>query len=222
MAKLFEGINGPFSGKVGTVVGYKWHDIAVIRGRPEKRRKPFTPKELNQQGKYRLMNQLLIPAKDLLNKTFAHLAVRMTGFNKAFSYNVKAAISGFEPDLSIEYAMVMLSRGDLTKAESATVSGISPTELKFSWADNSAIGNASETDEVFVAAFNPEQKHWFYKKNAATRNAGYCTLDFTELNKNAARFAGKPVHTYIGFLSADGKDASESIYTGLLNMPGTE
>src|SRR5579864_8927236 len=116
MAKLFEGINGPFSGKVGTVVGYKWHDIAVIRGRPEKRRKPFTPKELNQQAKYRLMNQLLIPAKDLLNKTFAHLAVRMTGFNKAFSYNVKAAISGFGPDLSIEYAMVMLSRGDLTKA----------------------------------------------------------------------------------------------------------
>ena len=118
MGKLLKGINGPFSGKVGTAVGYMWKDIAVIRARPRRRRKPFSDKELNQQARFALMNQFLIPVKDLLNISFAHLAYRMTGFNKGFSYNVKTAILGVRPDLSIDYPMVLLSRGDLTKAES--------------------------------------------------------------------------------------------------------
>ena len=80
MGKLLKGINGPFSGKVGTAVGYMWNDIAVIRARPETRRKPFSDKELNQQARFALMNQFLIPVKDLLNISFAHLAYRMNWF----------------------------------------------------------------------------------------------------------------------------------------------
>ncbi len=129
MGKLLQGVNGPFSGKVGTVVGYVWEDLPVIRGLPKKRTKPFTEKELNQQARFTIMNQFLVPLKDLLNTTFAHLAYRMKGFNKAFSYNVKAAIRGFRPDLSIDYPIVLLSRGDLTKAESPAVISIEPDIL---------------------------------------------------------------------------------------------
>jgi hypothetical protein len=52
MGKLLKGANGPFSGKVGTVVGYVG-DLAVIRARPKGRRKPFSDKELNQQARVR-------------------------------------------------------------------------------------------------------------------------------------------------------------------------
>ena len=124
MGKLLKGINGPFSGKVGTAVGYMWNDIAVIRARPRKRRKPFSDKELNQQARFTLMNEFLIPVKNLLNISFAHLAYRMSGFHKGFSYNVKAAILGIRPDLSIDYPRVLLSRGDLAKAETATVTAL--------------------------------------------------------------------------------------------------
>jgi hypothetical protein len=31
-------------------------------------------------------------------------------------------------------------------------------------------------------------------------------------------FPSKPVQTFIGFISADGKDASDSLYTGLANV----
>ena len=172
MGKLLKGANGPFSGKVGTVVGYMWGDLAVIRARPERRRKPFSDKELNQQARFALMNQFLIPVKDLLNLSFAHLAYRMNGFNKGFSYNVKAAILGFSPDLSIDYPRVLLSRGDLTKAESAAVTSPSPTTLQFTWMDNSGTGKALKTDQLFVAVFIPEKNYWFYKMNVATREAG--------------------------------------------------
>jgi hypothetical protein len=210
MAKLSQGINGPFSGKVGAVVGYTWKGIAVMRGRPSPRTKPFTPKELNHQAKFRLMNKFLIPANGLINVTFAHLAIGMSAFNKAFSYNVKNAITGVQPNLTIDYGMTLISRGDLPGAESATVSTVSPGLLQFSWTDNSGKGNAKATDKAFVAVYSEELENWDYRLDIATRSQGKCEM----LMMN---FPGKPVQTFIGFISADGKDASDSAYTGLAN-----
>jgi hypothetical protein len=218
MGKLLKGANGPFSGKVGTVVGYMWGDLAVIRATPEKRRKPFSDKELNQQARFALMNQFLIPVKDLLNISFAHLAYRMNGFNKGFSYNVKAAILGFSPDLSIDYPRVLLSRGDLTKPASAAVSSPSPTTLQFKWIDNTGTGKALKTDQLFVAIFIPGKNYWFYQMNAATREAGNYILDITQLTRDISVFYGKPFQSYVGFVAEDGKDASDSVYTGPVEM----
>ncbi len=208
MAKLSQGINGPFSGKVGAVVGYTWKGIAVMRGRPAKRTKPFTPKELNHQAKFRLMNKFLIPANGLLNVTFAHLAVGMSAFNKAFSYNVKNAITGIQPNLAIDYRMVLISRGDLPNAESPAVSSPSAGLLQFTWTDNSGKGNAKATDKAFVAVYSEEMGNWDYRLDVATRDQGKCEMVMLS-------FPGRPVQTFIGFISADGKDASDSAYTGL-------
>jgi hypothetical protein len=207
MAKLSHGINGPFSGKVGTVVGYLWKGIPVMRGLPSERKKPFTPNELNQQAKFRLMNRFLRPVNGLLNVTFAHLAVQMSAFNKAFSYNIKNATKGFGPDLAIDYDMALLSRGDLPKVESSTVQLSSPGILQFTWSDNSGKGKARDNDKVFVAVFQEELGHWSTELNIATRNQGKCEI-------NISIFSGKPVHGFIGFISADGKDASDSLYLG--------
>jgi len=219
MGKLLKGANGPFSGKVGTVVGYMWGDVAVIRARPKRRRKPFSDKELNQQARFALMNQFLIPVKDLLNISFAHLAYRMNGFNKGFSYNVKTAILGIRPNLSIDYPRVLLSRGDLTKPESVVITPLSPTTLQFTWTDNSGTGKALRTDRLFVAVFIPRKNYWFYKMNVATREAGNYILDITQLTRDISVFYGKPLQSYIGFVAEDGKDASDSVYTGQVELP---
>jgi len=218
MGKQLQGANGPFSGKLGTAVGYMWHDVAVIRSRPAKRRKPFSEKELNQQARFALMNEFLIPVKNLLNVSFAHLAYRMTGFNKGFSYNVKTAILGFRPNLSIDYPKVLLTRGDLTKAESAEVTTLSPTELLFNWTDNSGTGKALETDQVFVAMFSSEKKDWFYQMNVTTRSAGFFSLNLAKALLDPSPFSGKLLHAYIGFISADKKDASDSVYIGEVDL----
>ena len=211
MAKLSQGINGPFSGKVGAVVGYTWKGIPVMRGRPSPRTKPFTPKELNQQAKFRIMNKFLRPANDLLNVTFAHLAVRMSAFNKAFSYNIKNAVSGVAPNLTIDFGMALISRGDLPNAESAAVSSPSTGLLQFTWTDNSGKGNAKATDKAFVAVYSEELSNWEYQVDIATRSQGKCEMAMIN-------FPGRSVQTFIGFISADGKDASDSLYTGLANV----
>ncbi len=119
MGKLLQGINGPFSGKVGPVVGYVLNNQAVIRSLPGRSRRPLTPKQIHQRKKFALMNDLLRQLQSLLNITYASVAINMTGSNKAFSYNVMNAIRGFYPDISIDYKMVLLGRGDLPNVESA-------------------------------------------------------------------------------------------------------
>jgi hypothetical protein len=211
MAKLSQGVNGPFFGKVGAVVGYTWKGIPVMRGLPSPRKKPFTPKELNQQAKFRLMNKFLKPAQGLLNVTFSHLAVQMSPFNKAFSYNIKNAIAGFHPDLAIDYGMALISRGDLPKVESPVVTTPSPGLIQFAWTDNSGKGKAKGDDKAFVAVYEEESGSWEYRLDIATRSQGKCEMAIMN-------FPDKPVQTFIGFISTDGKDASDSFYTGLANV----
>ena len=104
MAKLSQGINGPFSGrseKLSVICGKAY----PLCGAFLTEKNPFTPRELQQQAKFRLINKFLKPLNGTLNTTFAHLTVQMSGFNKAFSYNVKNAITGVHPDLRIDYSM---------------------------------------------------------------------------------------------------------------------
>ncbi len=211
MGKFRQGINGPFSGKVGAVVGSTWMGMPVMRSRPSPRTKPFSPRELQQQAKFAMLSKFLRPLIPLLNQTFRPVAVRMTGFNKAFSYNVKNTITGVHPSLAIDYSMVLLGRGDLPQAVSPAATSPIAGKLDFTWTDNSGKGRTLPTDKAFAAAYNEEMDRWIYGMNLADRSAGTCSLDLKV-------FIGKPVHTYMGFISADGKDVSDSVYTGLVSV----
>ncbi len=211
MAILYNGINGPFSGKVGTVVGYKWKNKAVMRGLPSQRKRGPSPLQLQQHAKFRLMNAFLNPLVSLLNLTFNNLAFQMTGYNKAFSYNVKNAIDGVYPEYNIDHPMVLISRGDLPNIATPSVTSPETGILKFSWTDNSGKGKAKPTDMAFVAIFNEEKKQWKSEMNLALRSSGTCLIDVSKL------FA-KQVHSYIGFISEDGKEVTDSLHIGLVNL----
>jgi hypothetical protein len=63
-----------------------------------------------------------------------------------------------------------------------------------------------------VAVFCEQLGHWIYNQNTAVaRSVGTYTLD-------VAAFSGKPVQTYIGFVSANGKTFSNTVYTGMVNV----
>ena len=211
MGKLLQGINGPFSGKVGPVVGYMLNNQAVIRSLPGRSKKPLTPKQLHQRKKFALMNDFLGQLTFLLNITYANVAVNMTGSNKAFSYNVMNAIRGFYPDISIDYNMVKLGRGDLPNVESANTNPLPDGKLEFTWTDNSGTGKAKATDKAFAAVYNEELNNWEYDLNLSTRGAGRCVIDVPLLK-------GKPVHGYLGFITEDGKDVTDTLYSGEINL----
>ena len=211
MGKFYNGINGPFTGRVGTAVGTRWKGIPVLRSRPQKRTGGFSEAELRQQAKFRIMSKFLKTATPFLELTFRQAPVQMSGFNKAFSYNVKNAITGEYPDLKIDFPMVMVGRGDLPNVVSPLVRALPESKLEFSWTDNSGRGKAQGTDKAFIAAYREEKKEWEYWANIGLRSDTACTLNLPTLS-------GKSFHTYLGFLSADEREVTDSIYTGPVTL----
>jgi hypothetical protein len=182
-----------------------------MRGLPSSRKGGPSPLQIQQHAKFRLMNALLNPLTKFLNITYNNLAVDMSGYNKAFSYNVKNAITGVYPEFMIDYPMVLVSRGDLPNVQSTNVSSPIAESLKFSWTDNSGKGKAKSTDMAFAAVYNEENGQWCYEMNLSARNKGECIMDLS-------LFKAKVVHSYFGFISADEKEVTDSIYTGLVNL----
>jgi Family of unknown function (DUF6266) len=211
MAILLNGPNGPFSGTLGTAVGYMWKGKAVIRSRPPRRRSNSSPLQKQQQAKFALMHTFLRPLLSLLNVTYNNLAFQMTGFNKAFSYNVKNAITGSYPDFTIDYSMVLLGRGDLPNVTPPVMLVSTAGKLSFNWIDNSGKGKAKKTDQTFIAVYCKETSEWQYGLNLAIRSDGTCSFDVKE-------FIGKEVQTFIGFITNDGKDVTDTLYNGMIEV----
>jgi Family of unknown function (DUF6266) len=212
MGKIEKGYLGGFSGKIGNAVGAAWKGVSTVRSMPpRKRRGQPTELQLVQQAKFALITSFLLPLTDLLNQTYnKSAAAAMSGFNKAFQVN-NEAIAGVYPALVVDYPKILLSKGSLPNGGSPTAASTVAGKLNFTWLDNSGISNALSSDLAFVAAYNEELNHWVFFQKAAQRSAGTYILDTTP-------FSGKPVQTYIGFMSADRKKVASSWYTGQVNI----
>ena len=104
MGTYLKGILGPFSGKIGTVIGSTWNGIEYMRSLPRPSGKAPTDLQLIQRAKFGLATGFLSPIRAILNVGFKSLAVKQTGFNVATSQVVKEAITGTYPDLEIDYS----------------------------------------------------------------------------------------------------------------------
>ena len=212
MGKLMNGINGPFSGKVGAVVGYVSRGKSIMRGLPNinKSRKP-SPLQAQQHVKFSLMNKFLGPIIPFLNNTNKTDNPDLSGYNKAFSYNVKNAISGSYPDLVINYEMALLTRGDLPNVKSSQTDSKTSGRITFHWTDNSGTGLARSNDKAFIAVHCKELNDWIYGLDLSERSAGSYVFE-------VVKFSGRQVHAYIGFLSANGNDVSDSLFAGVVKV----
>ena len=151
------------------------------------------------------------PIIPLLNQTFKPVEIRHSGYNKAFAYNLKNSITGLYPNLSIDYSMLLLGRGDLPNAGSPSATSSMDGKIEFSWTDNSGKGKALPTDRAYVIACCEEFGEWIYEVGIAVRSAASFKLD-------ASKAVGKSMQTYIGFISDDEKEVSDSVYTGLIKI----
>ncbi len=208
MARIAKGILGPVSGTVGTVVGSSWKGINYLRSQSSGKKGTSTIDQIDHQLKFSTVVGFVQPMTGLLGLTFKKYATGMSEYNAAFSYNYQNALGGKAPDYSIEYKNALVSRGDLPNATApaATASG---TLVYFTWTDNSGTGKALNTDKAVLVAYSEDGRQTIFSTTTALRSEGAATLDVTN-------FKGSTIQTWIAFLSADGKDASNSFYTGEL------
>lgn len=210
MAQTPSGILGSVDGSVGTVTGSRWKDIQYIRLRSRRRRGTSSVKQIDVQLRFSLIQNFLHTMSALLRLTFVKYAVNMTEFNAAFSYNFQNAITGTAPDYDIDFQKALVSRGELPNATApqATVTG---SVIYYTWQDNSGSGDAAGTDKAVLVVFCRNLNLTIFSTNNGTRADGAANI-------NAANFAGQTVETWIAFLSANGENASNSLYTGQLTI----
>ena len=206
MATIEKGILGGFSGKVGTIIGGTWKGIDYMRSKANKRTFIPSQKQLEQQMKFALMMRFLQPMSKLLEISFHDFAIRKTGINCAFKYNFKEAIIGDFPDYAIDYAKALVSRGNLPNVLGPTVVSGAGSILTWSWTDNNS-STADPNDEAILLAYCPTMKQAIFTTGGGKRSELTGEL-------NLLTFSGQAVETYIGFLSADGRNAATSIFTG--------
>lgn len=211
MGTFNKGILGGFSGKVGNVVGGNWKGIDYMRSKSSKRN--FTPSQaqLVQQLKFGLSMRFVQSFSGLAELSFRNYAVKKTGINSALAYVLKNAVVGTYPTFSINYADVLMSRGDLPNVLAPAVTAAAAGIATFSWTDNGGTGIAKADDQAILVAYCPALNQCIYSIGPATR------ADLTG-DLNLGTFTGQLVHTYIGFTSASGRNTASSIYTGTITV----
>ena len=210
MGRILQGILGPVSGTVGTIIGSNWKDISYIRSKSSRPKGKPTAAQLDNQHKFSAVMNFVSTMTDLLQLSFAKYADNQSELNAAFAYNYDNALTGSSPDYSIDYAKALVSRGKLQNAAGVTAT-ITNKAVHFTWTDNSGMGNTPAKDKDVHVPYCKNYNLTFYSVGSAVRSSKAGVLD-------VSNFAGFPVETWIAFLSDDGINASNSIYTGELTV----
>ena len=213
MGTIKKGILGGFSGKVGTVIGASWRGIAYMRSLPLKVRNPRTQPQLEQRSKFALTLNFLKPMTGLLRIGWKMYAHRQSPFNAAMSYAIANAITGTYPNYAIAPSKVMISRGALSPAVNATATPASGGgAIYIDWEDNSGSSTAKMTDKALVAVVNPAKSEAIFDTSGAART------DASQSINTPSNWVGDTVHTYLGFISEDGKEVANSVYLGTVTV----
>lgn len=205
MAILRNGPNGGFSGKVGSVVGYKWKGLDVIRGLPRKSHKPRSEARLANEKKMKLIMDILKPLKLFIRMGFRHAAepLNMSAFNLALSLNKKNAISGQYPDFEIDWDKLRMSQGDRAGVENLTAERTGDG-LRVTWAKEVDSDRGHPEDLISFATYSPSERLWLAFFNHATRGSGECMLSFDE------DWISNDIHLLAMFVSFTGDAVSDS------------
>ncbi|ACU04218.1 DUF6266 family protein [Pedobacter heparinus] len=208
MGKYKKGILGPFRGKVGTTVGSSWNGIFYLKSLPDFGDYVPSTAQLNVQAKMAFVTGFLKPLKPLLNIGYKLFNKGITPMNAATSYHLKNAVTGTSAlNYAIDYTKVMISEGNLPVADDPEVNVTVANQLNFSWVDDSDPESTNDTDMLTVLAINPTKGNYTKKVNAVPRSAQAYVLP-------VPGYSGDEVQVYLFFVSADGKQVSDSVYVG--------
>lgn len=208
MAKLNSGILGGISGTVGNVVGARWRGIDYIRSKPATVNNPNTEAQQTQRMRFRLVISLLRKIHPLVAAGFRGGGQTQTAMNQAMSVNIRQAITGIFPDLQIDPEQLVVSRGDLYRADAPAMDLATAGTAAISWQNNGGTSNASDTDGAMVLLYNQDLDEVVYRLNGATRADESLEVDIP------ASWSGTTVAGYLAFRSETGRQTSDSQYLG--------
>jgi len=202
MGKLTNGIFGAVNGKVGNIIGYNLNGQQVIRTIGVNN-KPLSEKQLNNKLQMKVIMQFFHQMDTLIQMGFSPEARNTTKnyHNLAIAYNKPNALTGFYPDVAIDFSKILISAGNLPQPENTKIERIG-NQLEFTW---EGIRN---TDQVMLLAYAPITKQMVFEASGAKRAQGKEKLILKPGMENEI------LELYISFVSNDRMQAANSLYLG--------
>ena len=169
MAKYTEGINGPFSGKIGKVVGSSWKGINYMKGLPDFTSTIPTEGQLGQRNKLGMVSSWLKPMKAVIDIGYQS-AIAKTPMNAAVSLVMKTALSGEGVNLEIDFSRVVFSKGELLASWIEEVLVVPAEGLHIKWRNAAASLFCSGDDRATFICYHPGSRTFFTFKDLAFRS----------------------------------------------------
>ena len=210
MAKINYGIFSNPRGSIANVTFSSWKTINYAKKKIEKNTSN-SELQVIQRTKFALTLSVLKPITELLRVGWKLYAKKRTAFNAAMSHALKYAISGTGSEMVIDHSKIKVASGTLTGAENGVVA-IEDSNIVIYWYDNSGINSAKPTDKSLIAVMNTDNGEAITLTAGAERATGTQTLALP------ANWSGDCAATYLAFISDDGKEVSDSVYLGQINI----
>lgn len=211
-------LNSPFTGRIGNIVGCKWKDTYYIRMRPASVKHPNTVAQLAQRMRFMKSQEFLLPLKEFLRLGFGAYSSDKSPYNAAMSYTMKNSLTGDYPDIRVDPAMVLVSRGKLGCCENASAQITDLGQIHFSWSMNLPDNSAKTNDRVILVLRSLDDSKAMYKLDAALRSEGSVFL-------TQSGFKAHTIACYLLFVRPSvllggfgEKDISDSIYCGTIQL----
>jgi len=208
MGTFKKGINGPFSGKIGSVIGSHWKDVSYMKGlyRTKSNKKP-SEDQLRQRDKFKLLLDFFAPIKRLLAIGFGQYVKSNTAVNAAMRFNYDMAFYEEEGKVLLDYSKIQFSRGSLFTA-GAEKAMLTDRGIHITW-NTKTYGISGHFDDiVHITCLTYIGKDRFFDSESGDirRHHGEAII---ELNTKL-----KPVeiHVWLFLSSQQGDKVSKTVY----------
>ncbi len=213
MGTYKQGIYGPYSGRVGNVIGSFWKGRCIMRIRAASHTDANTIPQQIQRMKWKLVSAFIKANSKLIKLGFGAADATLTAFNCAMKFNIPEAITGTFPTLSLDLTKATLAMGNLLPVEGGMVSSTVANTLAVDWADNTNGADAMEDDDLLIAVIDSatgEVMHF----------SGYSRMDETANLTLPENWASRTVNV-LGFFLKNGlaevtsrDEVSNSVFIG--------
>ena len=208
MGRLKNGINGHFTGKVGTVVGVTSRGIEFIKSTQRPSNKPATVAQINQRDVLSLFSSWLKTIKDIVMIGFQHLTGAKTQMNGAVAYNMMNALIKVDGVNTIDYPKEIFSKGGLIVSIITEIVALIDAVLKIKWTNAAESGLNKANDTATVIIYNPVKKCFVTFEEVCQRADLEVSLNLP------ATFKDDPVHCYMQYVNESRDEVSTTVYAG--------
>jgi len=209
MAIHTPGPTGKFSGKIGNIVLSSWRGLSIGRAAPNKSRKKTTLIQLENRLRFSTGAVFSAKLSEAIAIGYPSNKGIKTAMNVAQQHNIKQAITGIYPNLTINHSQIHLSSGSLAPVYRAQlIVTAEPGNVKITWENpvNFKLG-VEEQDTIQVCLYNESTDCVTFYKDKAFR-----------VDREMTFFTDEPAkgifYGWMFLLSADGKRASATQYLG--------